>query len=190
MKEPKYKVGDKVGFYLSTEDKNKLLIGEVYIVDAHGTFEQHEEPSYDIMVENFSDAGDCLVKHVRESECVDGEKDNENYQADKPWKPKPSEEYWYMGTDGIIYHESWLNSRLDKGRYAIGNCFRTKAEAEQAVEKLKAYKRLQDAGFKFHDWYKNQTGTIDCFATWGEYVPPRISEVIEDLNLLFGGDGE
>lgn len=65
---PKYKIGDAVSFALNLEDGTKLdLVGEVYIVDAYGTFGQSEEPSYDIMVEHEAFGGRCLVKHVRET---------------------------------------------------------------------------------------------------------------------------
>ena len=57
--EPKYKYGDIVTFMYDGIEK----IGYVYIVDRYGTFEQDEEPSYDIMVEK----DNCLYKHCRES---------------------------------------------------------------------------------------------------------------------------
>ena len=56
---PKYKRGDRVSFTF----KEEIKTGYVYIVDAYGTFEQDEEPSYDIMV----DEENCLYKHFRES---------------------------------------------------------------------------------------------------------------------------
>lgn len=66
---PKYKVGDSVAFKIKDEGKEFLISGEVYIVDAYGTFEQNEEPSYDIMVEesHFNKEQPCLYKHIRES---------------------------------------------------------------------------------------------------------------------------
>lgn len=63
---PKFKENDVVKFILN----NYVLTGHIYIVDAYGTFEQHEEPSYDIWV----DDGDypinypCLFKHFKESQ--------------------------------------------------------------------------------------------------------------------------
>lgn len=60
----KYKWGQKVRFPF----RDMVKEGYIEIVDAYGTFEQKEEPSYDIMV--YPD--DCLYKHVRESmiECA------------------------------------------------------------------------------------------------------------------------
>lgn len=40
-----------------------LKIGNVWIIDAHGTFDQNEEVSYDIYVEEEN----CIYKHVRQS---------------------------------------------------------------------------------------------------------------------------
>lgn len=63
-------------------------------------------------------------------------------------------------------------------------------EAEEGFEKLKAWKRLKDGGITFKNWSINQTGTIDCFATWGDNIPPSRKDktLLEDLDLLFGGE--
>lgn len=60
MKQPDFKRGDVVQFTWNDMVKQ----GEVYIVDAFGTFEQQEEPSYDVR----TDEG--LFKHLRESELT------------------------------------------------------------------------------------------------------------------------
>lgn len=59
---PKFNYNDKVTFILNGE----LCVGVVSIIDAYGTFEQNEEPSYDIMVDDFNGAP-ALIKHIRES---------------------------------------------------------------------------------------------------------------------------
>lgn len=64
---PKYKVGDKVKFTLTRMDeKTQEYEGEVYIVDAYGTFFNPYEVCYDIMVEDFGNGEPCLVKHIHE----------------------------------------------------------------------------------------------------------------------------
>lgn len=61
MPGPKYKKGDVVKFeFFSDRDP---LEGMIEIVDRFGTFEQNEEPSYDVY--RFED--NTLYKHVRES---------------------------------------------------------------------------------------------------------------------------
>lgn len=66
---PKYKVDDVVKFTID----GKEYEGEVFIVDAYGTFFQNEEVSYDIMVEDSPFGGSCLFKHIRESSLNKGE---------------------------------------------------------------------------------------------------------------------
>lgn len=60
----------------------------------------------------------------------------------------------------------------------IGNYFETKEEAEKAVEKLKAWKRLKDKGFRF-------TGFNRVSVDYGVNSHYGISQ---DLDLLFGGE--
>lgn len=55
----KYDVNDSVSFTMNDETKT----GYIAIVDKYGTFEQSEEPSYDVYV----DAENVLYKHIRQS---------------------------------------------------------------------------------------------------------------------------
>lgn len=64
--EAKYHYGNKVSFYIIDD----VYTGSIEIVDRYGTFEQNEEPSYDIMVDNFN-GEQCLIKHVRQSSIID-----------------------------------------------------------------------------------------------------------------------
>lgn len=75
MNKAKYKVGDKVRFSHPTMvswggeviREEGVMDGTVEIVDAYGTFEQHEEPSYDI----YNKENNVLFKHCRESTIVE-----------------------------------------------------------------------------------------------------------------------
>ena len=58
---PKFKLGDWVKFEL----QGVIIEGEVWQVDAYGTFFQTKEPSYDI----FYPKKNMLYKHMEES-CV------------------------------------------------------------------------------------------------------------------------
>lgn len=67
---PKYNYNDVVSFKIKDyNDKERILTGKVYIIDRYGTFEQHEEVSYDIMVDD-SEEGRILFKHIRESNIL------------------------------------------------------------------------------------------------------------------------
>lgn len=75
----------------------------------------------------------------------------------------------------------------------IGNYFETRKDAEKAVEKLKAWKRLKDKGFKF-----NGVTPMEYFIRFTYDKPrqildnqqhPEIAQQFnKDLDLLFGGE--
>ena len=60
-------------------------------------------------------------------------------------------EYWYIGDSGEVWSFShyYLDTEIEETHREIGNLFETKEEAEKAVEKLKAWKRLKDKGISF-----------------------------------------
>ena len=96
-----------------------------------------------------------------------------------------SEGYWYIDFDGDVL--GWAaedDEETDKKRKEIGNYFETEEEAEKAVEKLKAWKRLKDKGFRF-DGYKTDNGKIKFFADLENWDPVELGILI---NLLFGGE--
>lgn len=78
------------------------------------------------------------------------------------WKPEYGEWYWFISTDGQVNNSEWVNDRIDRGRYSMGNCFRTREEAEFAREKQKIKIELQRFADKHNDPTKKE---------WdGEYV--------------------
>jgi len=71
---PKYKVGDKVIINLHYFEENVNEgehIGEIYIIDENGTYENPSDVSYDVMIHDFkclnNQVTDCLCKHFTES---------------------------------------------------------------------------------------------------------------------------
>ena len=64
---PKFNYEDRVKFFITMDGEKIECIGSVFIVDPWGTFEQNEEVSYDIMVDDFK-GNKTLFKHVREGE--------------------------------------------------------------------------------------------------------------------------
>lgn len=94
--------------------------------------------------------------------------------------------YWFIRDDdsGVGYSPIG-NSSVAKRREAIGNYFETKEEAEKAVEKLKALKRLKDHGFKFvGKTYETDTRFGSAFYQLNEDTYSE--DVMADLDLLFG----
>ena len=98
-------------------------------------------------------------------------------------------EYWYIDwTPEIgVYHTRDVDSDADERQKSIGNYFKTKEEAELAVCKLKAWKRLKDKGFRFDGWDENHhnLGIIEFSF---DKVKNNVWDFEKDLDLLFGGD--
>ena len=95
-------------------------------------------------------------------------------------------DYWVIDIRDGAGYKPYLEepSEMD---FEIGNYFETKEEAEKAVEKLKAFKRLKDNGFSFERWKKscNTDGKIIFHL---DELGPRLANFRDDLNTLFGGE--
>lgn len=63
----------------------------------------------------------------------------------KVLKPKLRDQYWYIANDRAIraIRDTWLNTIVDNGRWALGNVFKTKEDAKFAIEKQKVKIELQ-----------------------------------------------
>lgn len=66
-----------------------------------------------------------------------------NGSKGKVWKPEYDEWYFYVSGYGVIGSNVWINDYTDNGYYKIGNCFKTKEEAEFALEKVKVETELR-----------------------------------------------
>lgn len=92
---------------------------------------------------------------------------------------------WAEGIGEIEYR----NDSTDKINKQIGNYFETKEEAEKAVGKLKAWKRLKDLGTEILGW------EIRDMPTGGNWQTVNVKLNVKDrkepmslLDLLFGGE--
>ena len=99
-------------------------------------------------------------------------------------------EYWFINNYDRIEKEkgpddAWFVIKLKE----IGNYFETKEEAEKAVEKLKAWKRLKDKNFHFLKYSALGCGEIKFSLDFEDmYDEGEIGELQHDLELLFGGE--
>lgn len=57
----------------------------------------------------------------------------------EPWKPAYDEPYWCVECNGVIYKAIWVNFSVDMMYYKLGNCYRTKQEAEANRDKWIAF---------------------------------------------------
>ena len=73
----------------------------------------------------------------------------------KYWTPKENEKYFYIEDCMGVSDDRNVQAPIDYCRFNIGNCFKTKEEAEHILEKLKVIHELQ----KFA--YENNEGEID-----------------------------
>ena len=99
-------------------------------------------------------------------------------------------EYWCIDWTGGVNSITVLDGsdQYEDNKKEIGNYFETEEEAERAVEKLKAWKRLKDKGFKFKSWETNE-GIVHIetsFNAWDDIN----RETIEDIDTLFGSNNE
>ena len=70
----------------------------------------------------------------------------DNTAAPERWKPKHGEEYWFIWDTGQMKKKVWGTWSYDQRRWAIGNCFQTRQDAERAREGLQDYLRRFHAG--------------------------------------------
>lgn len=95
------------------------------------------------------------------------------------------ESFWYVNDMGGVekFPPNLLGREaMVESHEKIGNYFETEEEAEKAVEKLKAWKRLKDKGFQFESWW----GGSKDISFW---LDTEIDEdIAKDLDLLFGDE--
>lgn len=70
----------------------------------------------------------------------------------------------------------------------IGNYFESKEDAYDALDELKAWKRLKDRGFRFKTIHRNPQGTYNIYANFEGHIPPSSNDISSDLNICFGGE--
>ena len=105
--------------------------------------------------------------------------------------PEEPKEYWYVSCDGralkATTDQDEYNEEHNSGHVSIGNYFGTKEEAEKAVKKLKAWKRLKEANidYKLSREYDDFTETMHANVSFSFNSYPLVGK---DLDLLFGGE--
>lgn len=97
-------------------------------------------------------------KHLQElsSRINDFEQKQKEIKSSR-WKPTYEEDYWVITPSGDVKKDVWLHYVIDRGRYAVGNCFKTKEEAEFKLEKDKVLTELSEYARDFdksdRNWY-------------------------------------
>ena len=112
------------------------------------------------------------------------------------WEDYEETEGWYIDISCIVKPtEPFFSGKNIDILKQCGNYFETKEEAEKAVEKLKAWKRLKDKGFKFEGiaGIKNEIYFTAhkpfSHIMFDEYTADENEkQYVDDLMLLFGGE--
>lgn len=110
-------------------------------------------------------------------------------ELNEEWEDyKEPEDVWYIDWKGDVRVADGITNDWSKEK-EIGNYFETKEEAEKAVEKLKAWKRLKDNGFKFKGWAETDAGKISIYTQYKYINDIRyFDQISHNLDLLFGGE--
>lgn len=123
-----------------------------------------------------------IIRSVQTGECY---VHNSIAELNEEWEDyEEPEEYWFISTAGGSCRCCAEDEIYTPGRKEIGNYFETEEEAEKAVEKLKAWKRLKNNGI-FPLYYSfNQGGDFTVRFSIGE----ENLTIKADLDLLFGDE--
>lgn len=148
---------------MKLRNKKTGEIGELQITEKH----------YAVAVGNGT--ANCNVKVYCSLDKLNAEW--EDYEEPK--------EYWFLSGRGEVKCIEDENTVFDKDHKFIGNYFETKEEAEKAVEKLKAWKRLKDKGLRFIGLGKDRYGVEDIKYHIELPTDTKGLWIIEDLNTCF-----
>lgn len=130
-----------------------------------------------------------LVLTTYENDKPEMYKYNSLAELNEEWEDyeEPKEYYCIDWTEPRAIYRTTYEDEGDDFNKEIGNYFETKEEAERAVEKLKAWKRLKDKGVRFG---KRRHGHYGGEMFWecpnGTGVSDK--QIWKDLDLLFGGE--
>lgn len=139
-------------------------------------------------IENIDLSNNQDVSNTQDGIWLGMTKYNSLAELNAEWEDVPEElkTHWMIDTSVLepVREIAGNPYEIDK---EIGNWFSTKEEAEKAVEKLKALKRLKDKGVKLeivtigHRKYLEPTAEDD--KTFDE-----AKELIKDFEFIFGGE--
>ncbi len=103
---------------------------------------------------------------------------------DAPGEPK---EHWAIDQFGEPINVSGLSRLQLEKLHRLGNDFPSENATMKALEKLKAWKRLKDKGFRFEGFGDRDRGYIDEITIYAKLDNP--GDYAKDLELLFCTEG-
>ena len=138
---------------------------------------------------------DSPVLIIMDKNGVQLAKYNSLTELNEEWEDyEEPKEYWFIDFNGEIKEFEVLGFEWKGWMKEIGNYFETREEAQKAVEKLKAFRRLKDKGFRFT--ITPGVGSLDIAPGKSQIeinadMPAKwfyCDAVQEDLEACFGGE--
>ena len=87
-----------------------------------------------------------LFKKLEEQNCIE--------EDCKRWRAKKNELYWFISSAVTVSSSREENDPVDETRYRIGNYYKTREEANEAIEKMKIYMQLKDLALRLNEGEK------------------------------------
>lgn len=117
------------------------------------------------------------------------------YREDGKFTPKQGEQYWSISGTGEVVAYSWVGDNYDNYQLSLGNVYRTKEEAEQALDfqtrKADLIKEIEDSSDvidfrdgnqdKYHLWLDGRNNSL--LVSGGMYA--RTQGAIYTTDALF-----
>lgn len=97
------------------------------------------------------------------------------------WKPDNNETYYYCDEDGEVFSSEFYDGYAPHiPRYLLGNCFKTKKDAQAMVGWLRARQRLIESGARFIN-SRDVDADRECFIVYFDVSGEKLT--IEDILL-------
>ena len=100
--------------------------------------------------------------------------DWEVVEENKVWKPKEGEKYFTIDYDGTILNLVVRENVTDYDEINLGNCFKTKKEAEHMAEKLKVINELKNFALENNEKEINWKNDTQKYAVLYDYLCQKI----------------
>lgn len=110
--------------------------------------------------------------------------------------PEESREHWAIDQFGEPINVSGLSRFQLEKLHRLGNDFPSENATMKAIEKLRAFKRLKEKGFRFDGWTIDDGLKVsictnlegDNIFSESEKLDRQYKEIRVSLDLLFGGE--
>ena len=101
-------------------------------------------------------------------------------------------EHYFISEYGKVFslneYDGFNNVANPEDYKEIGNYFESEEEAELAVRRLKAWKRLENKGFKFVGWQDSVSGNNPDMILFKLNKDSWETDTCNDLDICFGGE--